>query len=244
MTRPGWESKDMAADLHLVNVMNAVAASLSQPSDVEQTLVRITQAALESVPGAHYVSISVRHPDGRLDTVAPTDPLVAQIDELQYELREGPSYDVVTDDEWIVSDDVRSEARWPVYGPRVGVFGIRAQVSMRLHLDTKSRIGLNLYSRQCEAFDDPQHIAELFASHAKIALGYAHEVTHLTEALATRTVIGKALGIIMERYSIPDDRAFEFLTRLSQTSNVKLREVAEKLVALEHHPDGGPTPSL
>jgi hypothetical protein len=238
----GRESKDMAADQHLVNVMNAVAASLSQPSDVEETLIRITRTALETVPGAHYVSISVRHPDGRLDVVAPTDPLITQIDDLQYELREGPSYDVVTDDEWIVSADVRSEARWPAYGPRVGVLGIRSQVAMRLHLDTKSRIGLNLYSRQCDAFDDPQHIAELFASHAKIALGYAHEVTQLTEALATRTVIGKALGIIMERYSIPDDQAFEFLTRLSQTSNVKLREIAERLVALEHHPDTGPEP--
>jgi GAF domain-containing protein len=228
----------MAPDQHLVNVMNAVASSLSQPSETGETLLRITRTALETVPGAHYVSISVRHPDGKLDTVAPTDPLITQIDELQYELREGPSYDVVTDDEWVVSDDVRTEPRWPVYGPRVGTLGIRSQVAMRLHLDTQSRIGLNLYSRQREAFDDPQHVAELFASHAKIALGYAHEVTHLTEALATRTVIGKALGIVMERYSIADDKAFDFLTRISQTTNVKLREVAERLVALEHHPDG------
>lgn len=217
--------------------MNAVAASLSQPSDVEETLIRITRTALDTVPGADYVSISVRHPDGKLDTVAPTDPLITQIDELQYELREGPSYDVVTDDDWIVSDDVRTESRWPVYGPRVGALGIRAQVAMRLHLDTKSRIGLNLYSRDRGGFDDPQHIAELFASHAKIALGYAQEITSLTEALASRTVIGKAIGIVMERYSIPDDRAFDFLTRVSQSTNVKLREVSERLVTLDHHPD-------
>jgi GAF domain-containing protein len=227
----------MVHDLHLVNVMNAVASSLSDPADVDETLTRITRTALESVPGAQYVSISVRHPDGRLDTVAETDPLVTRIDELQYELREGPSYDVVTDDEWIVSDDVRSEARWPVYGPRVGEMGIRSQLAMRLHLDSKSRVGLNMYSRQRDAFDDPQHVAELFSSHARIALGYAQRVTQLTEALATRTVIGEATGIVMERYSIPVDRAFEFLIRVSQTSNVKLREVAERLVALEHHPD-------
>jgi len=229
----------MGRDLHLVNVMNTVANSLSKPSDVEQTLVRITRAALETVPGAHYVSISVRYPGGSLDTVAPTDPLITKIDELQYELREGPSYDVVTDDESILTADVRTEARWPRYGLRVAVLGIRSQLSMRLHLDTKSRVGLNLYSRETEAFDDPQHVAELFASHAKIALGYAQEVTELTQALATRTVIGKALGIVMERFSITDERAFEFLTRVSQTSNVKLREVAERLVALEHHDAAG-----
>ncbi|MEJ7629133.1 MAG: GAF and ANTAR domain-containing protein [Nocardioidaceae bacterium] len=223
----------MTRDTHLVNVMNAVAAALSSPSELDETLVRITHTARDTVPGAHHASITVRHPDGTLETVAPTDPMVCQIDELQYELREGPCFDVVTDDDFILSDDIGAESRWPTYGPRIAALGIRSQLAMRLHLDTKSQIGLNLYSRDPDAFDDPQHVAELFASHAKIALGYAHEVTELTEALATRTVIGKAIGIIMERYTIKDERAFEFLVRLSQTTNTKLRDIAARIVELD-----------
>lgn len=223
----------MARDSHLVNVMNAVAAALSSPSELEETLVRITHTARDTVPGAHHASITVRHPDGRLETMAPTDALVCQIDQMQYELREGPSFDAVTDDDFVLSDDLGAEAQWPIYGPRIAELGIQSQLAMRLHLDTKSHIGLNLYSRDLDAFDDPQHVAELFASHAKIALGYAHEVTELTEALATRTVIGKAIGIIMERYTIKDERAFEFLVRLSQTTNTKLRDIATRIVELD-----------
>jgi len=44
-------------------------------------------------------------------------------------------------------------------------------------------------------------------------------------------VIGQAIGITMERFRIPEDRAFQFLVRASQTSNVKVRDLAEELVA-------------
>ena len=40
-----------------------------------------------------------------------------------------------------------------------------------------------------------------------------------------------AVGIVMERYGLRDDRAFAFLTRLSQDGNLKLRVVAERLIA-------------
>ena len=43
--------------------------------------------------------------------------------------------------------------------------------------------------------------------------------------------IGQALGIVMERYGIDEDRAFQFMVRVSQDSNVKVREVAADIVA-------------
>jgi AmiR/NasT family two-component response regulator len=47
----------------------------------------------------------------------------------------------------------------------------------------------------------------------------------------TRGLIGNAVGIVMERYQLTDDRAFAFLTRLSQDGNTKLRVVAEQIIA-------------
>jgi AmiR/NasT family two-component response regulator len=64
-----------------------------------------------------------------------------------------------------------------------------------------------------------------------MAIAYAYEVSSLSEALETRSTIGKAMGIVMERYQLSDERAFAFLTRLSQHRNVKLRLVAEELVS-------------
>jgi AmiR/NasT family two-component response regulator len=64
-----------------------------------------------------------------------------------------------------------------------------------------------------------------------MAIDYAREIHNLQEAVRTRTTIGTAIGIVMERYRLSDDRAFAFLTRLSQDGNVKLRLVAERLIA-------------
>ena len=64
-----------------------------------------------------------------------------------------------------------------------------------------------------------------------MAIADASEITGLTEAVHARTVIGQAVGIVMQRYRLPDDRAFAFLARLSQARNVKLRRVAQEMVA-------------
>ena len=53
----------------------------------------------------------------------------------------------------------------------------------------------------------------------------------LSAKLGTTPVIGQAMGIVMERYQLTYDRAFAFLTRLSQQRNVKLRLVAQELIA-------------
>jgi AmiR/NasT family two-component response regulator len=63
--------------------------------------------------------------------------------------------------------------------------------------------------------------------------------SHLLEALQTRELIGQGIGIVMERYGLRADRAFDYLSRVSQSSNTKLRDVAADLVgqasAGEHH---------
>jgi AmiR/NasT family two-component response regulator len=43
-------------------------------------------------------------------------------------------------------------------------------------------------------------------------------------------VIGQAIGILMERYQMNDDRAFAFLVRASSQTNTKLRDVAKEVV--------------
>ena len=65
------------------------------------------------------------------------------------------------------------------------------------------------------------------------------EVEHLRLAVEHRTTIGKALGILMERYDLGDDQAFDYLRRLSQQSNRKLFEIANELVTRRSvHEDG------
>ena len=74
-------------------------------------------------------------------------------------------------------------------------------------------------------------LAELFRHQAGTAIRYAGEVEDLRQAMETRQKIGQAVGIVMERYELTDARAFAFLTRLSNDRNVKLRLIAQELVA-------------
>ena len=52
----------------------------------------------------------------------------------------------------------------------------------------------------------------------------------LKSAIASRDVIGQAKGIIMERDGCTEDQAFELLVKLSQSTNRKLRDIAQDVV--------------
>ncbi|GAB2646978.1 GAF and ANTAR domain-containing protein [Kribbella swartbergensis] len=217
---------------YLLEVMNEVSTSLRFPMDVDDTLQVITAGAAEAVPGIDFVSISITGKDGRIQTLAPTDELALRADELQYKLGEGPCLDVVFDTPLVEVDDIGTDPRWPMYGPRAAQeFGIGAQLGYQFHAEPHARGGVNFYSTRSHALTAESHqLAAMFANLAAVALGWSREHATLTDALTTREKIGQAIGIVMERYRLDTDRAFAFMVRTSQTGNVKLREVAAGIV--------------
>jgi AmiR/NasT family two-component response regulator len=56
------------------------------------------------------------------------------------------------------------------------------------------------------------------------------EVAHLLLALEHRTVIGEAVGIVMERHHVDAETAFAMLSRFSQQTNTRVHELACRLV--------------
>ena len=126
---------------------------------------------------------------------------------------------------------LRHEQRWPRYVPQAWDAGVRSQLAVKLYLDKGTLGGISFYSTTSdEVSHEAQAMARLFATHAAIALGHAQEREALTEGLQTRKTIGEALGILMERYEMDEDRAFAFLVRASSHTNIKLRAVAQQLV--------------
>lgn len=214
----------------MVDTARRIAEAL-KPGDLDTTLTRITQTAVEVIPEVDFASVTVRHSDDHLTTAAATHEGLLTLDEVQYDLREGPCYDAATDTLHVVSIDLARDPRFPRYGPVAVQAGIEAQAAFRLFDTDRTQGALNLYSKEVGSFGDLESVSALFKSQAAIALAYAHEVTNLEEALLTRKAIGKAIGLLMERYELTDERAFAFLTRMSQHRNIKLRVIAEELVA-------------
>jgi hypothetical protein len=223
----------------VVDVATGLARALT-PGDLDDTLRQVTAAAVEVLPDVRYASITVRHDDGRLETAAPTDELICDIDAIQYDLREGPCYEAASETVHVTSPDLAADSRFPQYAPAAVEAGIRAQAGIRLFDHRGSQGALNLYSERAGAFADLGLLAQLFAHQSAMALDYAREIQNLNEAIRNRGTIGQAVGIVMERFGLDEARAFGFLVRLSQDQNVKVRALAEQLVAATGQDRGDP----
>lgn len=222
----------MTADAAAVAAaLTEAARSINSPRSLDETLDAIVRAAKETVPGFQHIGISTIHRNGRIETQAATGQLVWDLDALQYSLDQGPCVSSIRGDGIVVAPHIRHDQRWPQYVPQAAELGLRSQLALRLHNDKETLGGLNLYSTDSDdVTEDAVHVAGLFATHAAIALGRSRYEHQLNDAISTRKVIGQAIGIVMERYNISEDRAFHFLARASSTSNVKLRDVAQEIV--------------
>jgi uncharacterized protein (DUF3084 family) len=80
------------------------------------------------------------------------------------------------------------------------------------------------------AWDRAEHVHELWLSASSRSLRYS-AYARLHARLASLPVIEQAKGIIMAECGWPEDQAFDALRRASQRENIKVRDLAAKLVA-------------
>ena len=225
-------------DHHLNAALAHAARTINEARTLEETLQTIAETALLSIPSVEHVGVSVLDDNGIAVTKAATSELVIELDNLQYSLGEGPCVDSMRDSSVVAAPHIRHDQRWPRYVPGAVQHGLKAQLAVKLSLGDRVTVGgLNMYSTGSEDID-PQApgMADLFATHAALALAKAQEIDDLQQALKTREVIGQAVGLLMQRYGLDPDGAFGFLVRSSSHSNTKVREVARQIV--EQHADG------
>jgi GAF domain-containing protein len=221
----------MASRPDLSAALIQAAHEISQPRELQTTLDIIVETAASSLPGIDHVGITIASQDGQMETRAGSDTLVRELDELQYELGEGPCVHAIDAEPVTTLEWASRDPRWPRFLPLAVAKGLRSQMGMRLYTEKMTLGALNMYSTSSDTIDpDAVHMAELFAAHASLVLGHARREEQLSTALLTRKVIGQAIGILMERHSLDEDGAFAYLTRVSSHTNIKLRDVAAEVV--------------
>ena len=177
-------------------------------------------------------------PNGRPLTVASSDGLASQVDELQYGLDEGPCLASLRTGQVVRIDDLAAEQRWPRYAGRALGYGVVSSLSYPTQVQGRPVGALNLYSRDPGFFGELQtRQAERFAQDASTAAGLAARMAQqavltdqLRASLASRSVIDRALGVIMGEQRCSAEFAFEILRGASQNRNIKLRQVAEEII--------------
>jgi len=217
----------------LVEAMAKVSDSLRYPIDVDESLQMITASTVDAIPPIDHASISVTAKNGRIQTLAPTDQIAVRADELQYEVGQGPCLRAALDEPIVQVDDLAGDVRWPVFGPKAAEsLQLGSQIAFQFRADPHVRGALNLYADQPHSIDmETRQLGAMFANLAAVALGWSRQKDNLSKALDSRGLVGQAIGVVMERYRLDPDRAFAFLLRVSQSENIKLRDVAAGIVA-------------
>lgn len=218
-------------------------ANLAESLQAAPTPAATALEIVEYVRGqldADHAGLTLIRSGHRLETVAATDELVEQADQLQYELDEGPCRDSSWQRDTLLASDLATDGRWPKWAAKVVGLGVTSVLAAELTNVEDRRIGsINVYwTRRREFTADDIAFANIFVRHAALALSQSMNVAGLNTALDTRKLIGQAQGMLMERYQLDEARAFEVLRRFSQDHNVKLRQVAEHLIATRRLPGG------
>jgi hypothetical protein len=214
-----------------------LARGLGVATDEATRLQLSVEAAVELVPGCDHAGITVNEGGGPL-TLVGSDDVVHRANELQYRLGEGPCLDTMRDEETLVSHDLAADVRWPRWAPVVHrELGVCSMLSLLLFTWTGCYGALSLYGDRVHGFDaDDLAAAQVLAGHLAVSLAAGREIDQRATAMHSRTVIGQAQGILMERFGLDADRAFDYLRRTSMTTNRKLSVVAEELVRTRRLP--------
>jgi GAF domain-containing protein len=228
----------MASPAEFNRQLAAAAREMAQEQSTHDTLEHAVGLAAQLIAGCDMAGISVVHKD-RIDTPVATDETMRAVDEAQFTMKQGPCFDALQNDEVVTSNDLAQDKRWPQWGPRMADEGnLHSSLSFRLFTTGDSLGALNLYSRQRHGFSSEDVDNGLaLAAQVAVALSAAQTEDQLKGGLISRTVIGQAQGILMERYKLDADRAFRVLVRFSNALEVKLHEVARQIVTTGHLPD-------
>ena len=215
----------------LAQRMAELARASAAPRRVEEVLSDVTAAAMELIAGSDTAGVLLIGKGGKFDSVAGTSDLPNRLDERQMTFSEGPCVEAALDELIVRTDDFRSERRWPRYSAAVVEIGILSGLSFKLYTSDRTAGALNLFSFKPKAFDAADETTGVvLAAHAAAAILASRHGEQLESALSTRDRIGQAKGIIMERFGVDDVRAFEMLRRLSQDSNTRLIDVAQRVI--------------
>ena len=204
---------------------------------LEDLLTRVASYAVRAIPGADGAGLTLLEED-RADTVVSTAAFVREIDDIQYEIGQGPCITAARESQTVVSGSLGSDPRWRKFGGSVARLGVHSVLSLPLVTHDGVVGAMNVYAHDKNVFDErAAELGEIFAVPAAVAVQNAHVLAQaqrlaarLQSALETRGVIDRAVGIMMSRSGGTVEQALDRLRAMSQNEHHKLVVVARQIV--------------
>lgn len=223
----------------LAAVHARLAGILLTEQTMETALQLITSLAKDTLPGSIGSGVTLMRADGQPATSAATDAVVDTLDQLQYELVEGPCLEAWATSAITRSDDLAIERRWAAWSARAAEQGMRSVLSAPMEAGGATWGAVKVYSQATDAYDErSEDLLRRFAGQAAIFTSNVHTAQStqrigddLKETLRSRDVIATARGMVMARRGIDSDRAYRQLLWLARRARIPLTELAERMVA-------------
>jgi len=225
------------SDSPLTESLAALSRFFVGDGTLQETLQRVTDLSVAAVDGADMVGITMIV-EGRQRTAVFTDDLAPEIDQAQYDSGAGPCVEAFESGEIREIESTVEEGPWPEFRRAAADHGIYSTLSCPMTVNKQQVGAMNLYSRHQRAFgDQDRDVGVLFANQAAIVLANAQAYwdarqlsARLGEAMEARSIIEQAKGILMSSQGCDDAEAFDLLVKASQRENMKLRDVARRIV--------------
>ncbi|MCW2833794.1 MAG: hypothetical protein JWN68_1747 [Nocardioides sp.] len=233
----------MSVSLPLADELSAVFARLSGLLLTEETvhtsLGLVARLAHETMPTSVGAGMTLVPQSGQARTAEATDDRVARVDQLQYELGEGPCLAAYAEREVVMVPDTRTDQRFSRWSPAASGMGVVATLSAPLVAGDACLGAMKVYAESPHAFDTrAQGLLPLFADQAAVLLAnmQAYEKAErlseeLREALLSRDAISTAKGILMARDHLTEQESLRMLMSMATRENQALRDSAHDVIA-------------
>ena len=224
------------------DAFDQLAALLDQFEPLEEVLDRLVRSVADTIPDTGSATVTIVRGD-QARTAAATHDWAAELDDHQYDAQDGPCLEAARTGR-LVRLDTSQGARWPEYCQAARDQRVAVALGAPLLIDediAHTSAALNLTAPASQAFDPlDEALLEMVTHAVSTAINHAYHhqqarglVDQLGHALDHRDAIGQAKGLLMARHHCGPDEAFEHLRKASQQANIKLHEVAARLVASE-----------
>lgn len=221
----------------LARTLVEIAAVPDHAADTAPMLTAVSRLCPKPFEALVWVSITLGDPAEPV--LVATDSQEAQaVDGAQVMAGEGPCHDAWALGTLVTVDDLHEDGRWPRLAAQARELPVRAAIAAPLSVADETVGALNVYSPGAGRLQGQSVTsAELIAAAVAALLREVRCRTELAEitrqlhsALESRATIDQAKGIVMAHRRCDADEAFQFLVQRSSETNVKLREVARRLV--------------
>lgn len=232
------ENAPLSEPTNPATVFAALAEIVYRGSSEAEVYEAICDAATLLVSGCDHASVMLRSGDTYV-TVAAGDEIARRVDDLERAVGEGPCLDAIEDEAAQLDPDLTTAPQWPRLAARVvAETPVRGAMGFRLRVADRKVGALNLFTDTAGVFTDTAAeqaaiLAAFTAVTASAVIG-GSEASTLRAGLTSNREIGKAVGLLMALHHISDDAAFDLLRRTSQQMNIKIAELARRVI--DQHP--------